>query len=133
MAKLVLPHEKSVSRAPLFQFLVYGVPHAFPAVLGPDAPGIPTAFSAPPLNREFRTNDAVVWPSIDGSIRGQSLTPLYPGAARTPVGNPPLYELLALTDALRMGQIRERQSAQEHMRLRLGLSGAVRKGAPTVY
>lgn len=119
-ARLVRTDERRVVPATLLDFLVAGVPHAFPAELGPETRGIPTAHSAAPLADELPSNDMVVWPSADGGWRGESLVPLYAGATKTPTSNPRLYELLALVDALRIGRARERARARELLRERLG-------------
>jgi len=113
---LVLPHRRSAARGPLIEFIVHGVRYAFPAVLGPVAGGVPTAYAAPPLNEEIVFDEPVVWPSINGSVRGTSLAPLYPGAAELVNRAPKLYQALALVDALRMGRARERSRAAELVR-----------------
>ena len=52
-----------------------------------------------------------MWPDKDGSVRGETLYPLYPTAPQAAARNPPLYELLALFDAIRGGSARERALA----------------------
>lgn len=96
----------------LNEFLVAGVPYAFPPDLGPETMGVPTSHSAPPLSERFRTEDVLVWPSARGTHRGQSLVPLYPAAPDLAEKNPRLYRLLALVDALRTGRARERNEAK---------------------
>jgi hypothetical protein len=120
LARLLAPDERRVVLPTLLDFLIAGVPHAFPAELGPEARGVPTAHSAPPLAAEISSDNTVVWPSADGTARGQSLIPLYPKAAKLSTTNPPLYELLTLVDALRIGRARERKRASELLRKRLG-------------
>ncbi|MGH7627873.1 MAG: hypothetical protein ACREOF_00470 [Gemmatimonadales bacterium] len=119
LARLVAPDERRVAVSTFVDFLVAGVPYAFPAGLGPETRGVPTAHSAQPLAADFSSQGAVVWPSARGTARGQSLTPLYPQAIRLPASNPPLYELLTLVDALRVGRARERQPAKELLRKRI--------------
>ncbi len=119
LAKLLAPDERRVVLPPFLDFLAAGVPYAFPAELGREARGIPTAHSAPPLAAEISSNEKIVWPSADGTVRGQSLTPLHPKAAKLFVTNKPLYELLTLVDALRIGRARERKRASELLRDRL--------------
>lgn len=118
-ARLLRPDERRPAARALLDFVVSGVPYVFPGVLGPDARGVPTAWSAPPLAEAFRGADAVVWPSGAGTMRGQSLTPLYPGAPALARARPDLYELLALVDALRIGRARERGLATAQLRKRL--------------
>lgn len=103
----------------LLEFLVGGVPYAFPAEPGPETRGIPTAHSAPPLVGEIGADGAVVWPSAEGHVRGASVRPLYPGAPALARHNVRLYELLAIVDALRIGRARERQRAKALLHERL--------------
>src|SRR5690349_6747965 len=84
LAKLVALDERRVILPVLLDFLVSGVPHAFPAALGPETRGVPTAHSAQPLAGELSSNDTAVWPSAEGTARGQSITPLYPHAVKLP-------------------------------------------------
>jgi len=44
-----------------------------------------------------------------GTVRGASVEPLYEAAPATAIRNPPLYELLALVDAVRLGRARAKQ------------------------
>ena len=118
---LLLPGMRQPNRSAIADFLVSGLRYAFPGTLGPEAPGVPTAHAGPPLARTFRGARPLVWPSIDGAVRGDSLTPLYPGAPGTAARAPDLYELLTLVDALRVGRARERSRAAALIRSRLGL------------
>ena len=52
-----------------------------------------------------------MWPEARGSVRGTSLTPLYPKATALPEREPEVYNALTLVDALRVGQARERTAA----------------------
>jgi len=82
--------------------------------------GMPTAHAAPPLSEEIMGDDLPpVWPDPEGTVRGETLEPLYrtvPMAARN---DPQLYELLALVDAIRIGRARERNLAEKHLKERL--------------
>lgn len=120
-ARLVDPDTRSVNRQGLLDFLSHGVPYAFAADAGPDTRGVPTAHSAPPLADDFANAPAYVWPALNGTVRGQAVPPLYPAAPATSRENPPLYEALALVDALRVGRARERSMALAHLRTRLHL------------
>ena len=106
-------------RSELIEFLVHGVPNVYPAELGPDAPGVPTARSGPDLRERLSFESEIVWPSAGGAVRGQSLVPLLPDAAQVAQENPELYRLLALVDALRVGSTRERELGAELLRERL--------------
>lgn len=110
-AELLMPHRRAANRKPLLDFLIHGVRYAFYPTLGPEAPGVPTAHSAPPLADQLSEHQTVVWPSSRGAARGESLIPLYEGAVDLPQRDRPLYELLTLVDALRIGRARERRIA----------------------
>lgn len=112
---LVIPEAREVDHRSLLEFLVHGVRYAFYAVLGPEGRGVPTAHSAPPLAAEIVAETAYVWPSANGSIRGTTITPLYPGAPQTARTAPEVYRALALIDALRVGRVRERKLAAQHL------------------
>jgi hypothetical protein len=118
-ARLVRPDARHVVAPALADFLVHGVPYAFPGEGGPVVRGVPTAHAGPPLASLFR-GDPVVWPSADGSVRGESLVPLYPAAPRLAGRVPDLYELLTLVDAVRVGRARERAKAAALLRERVG-------------
>lgn len=105
----------------LLAFLEHGVRYAFFATPGRIARGVPTAHSAPPLNRLVQAGDEppLVWPAADGSARGRSLEPLAKAAASFARDNPRLYEVLALVDGLRCGSVRDRQLAIKELKTRL--------------
>ena len=119
MAGLLNPGSRRPVVELLIRFLVHGVPHAFPAVIGPAAVGVPTAQSAPVFKDLVVSDEAYVWPDVDGTARGLALLPLFPKAAMTVRRNRRLYEALAAIDALRVGQARERKLAEELLRARL--------------
>jgi len=103
------------------EFLFHGARYAFPAVRGSMVAGVPTAHAAPPLNAQIvpSADPAPVWPSIEGSVRGIGLIPIYPSAPAAALRSPALYENLALFDALRAGNARERALAQDLFEARL--------------
>lgn len=111
-ARLLFAEGRSVIIPSLQDFISYGVPYAFPAELGAETRGVPTAYSAPPLSDSFGAADPVIWPSVEGTVRGQSLVPLLPSAPTLARSNPVLHRLLALVDALRIGRARERNQAK---------------------
>lgn len=119
-AGLLAADARSVRADALLEFVVHGVKYAFPPQRGPVTRGVPTAHSAPPLRSQLQSSgEELVWPDPQGEARGESLEPLYKTAPRAARGNPALYELLALTDALRVGRARERALAEEMLRERL--------------
>ena len=55
----------------------------------------------------------------EGSIRGESFSPLYKSVPIAAKNDSKLYELLALVDAIRGGQTREREMAKKELKKRL--------------
>ena len=107
----------------MVEFIAHGVRYAFPAVKGPLAVGVPTAYSAAPLSAEVDAIDVVVWPAPlhSAAVQGFSMAPLYPAAPVLIERHPMTYELLAITDALRLGDPRTRAIARERLEQRLGV------------
>jgi hypothetical protein len=104
-----------VLKTQLREFLLYGAKYAFPPVWGSLARGVPTGYAAAPLNALIApsADPAPVWPHPKGTVRGVSLAPLYPSVPAAALKDEKLYALLALFDALRSGQARERNAAQK--------------------
>ncbi|MFZ5469590.1 MAG: hypothetical protein ACOZIN_09150 [Myxococcota bacterium] len=120
-ARLFNPQRRRVVRADLIEFLEHGVRFAFPVVLGAPVLGVPTASSAEPLRHRLLSGDerTCVWPSKVGSVRGRSVVPLHPGVPEAVRDDPKLHRLLAIVDALRVGDARERELAAEELRKEL--------------
>lgn len=118
-ARIVLADERRPSTAVLVSFLVQGVPFAFPPMIGAETVGIPTAVSSPSFASIVESADRYVWPDPSGTARGQSLVPLFPGAPALAGMNRPLYDLLTIVDALRVGTVRIRRVAAELLADRL--------------
>ena len=95
----------------LLEFLVHGLKYVFPAEVGGLARGMPTAGAAKPLSKKLRVpNDQVlVWPDEGGTVRGQSLKPIYETVPKAVKNDSALYEFMALLDALRVGGVRQRE------------------------
>lgn len=121
-ARLVATTGWEPRRSQLIDFIVHGVPHVFPAELGPVALGVPTAWGSAELARELglSPDDAPVWPSAAGSVRGPSVVPLHRSVPMIALREPRLHGRLALVDCLRLGRARERRLAAGalHGRLR---------------
>jgi hypothetical protein len=120
LAKLAVAEEPKgfrVHSQNLLEFLVHGVRYAFPVARGPITRGHPTAYAAPVLRKRISEGDGLppVWPDPEGSVRGESFSPLYPSQAaiRAILADPPMYDATALVDAIRGGAARERQVAAE--------------------
>jgi hypothetical protein len=111
----------TIIKAAFKEFLFYGAKYAFPAARGSMVGGMPTAYAAAPLNTQIApsADPPPVWPSAEGSVRGISLTPLYPSVPAAALRSSLLYENLALFDALRSGNVRERALAQQLFEARL--------------
>lgn len=105
----------------LLEFLEHGLRYAFFAVPGRITRGMPTAHSAPPLNRQLGegADPPFVWPDAEGEARGQAIEPLYPSVPSVARRNPELYQMLALADALRCGGARERKLAMSELSARI--------------
>lgn len=104
-----------VLKTQLREFLFFGAKYVFPPVWGSLTRGVPTGYAAAPLNGVIApTDDPVpVWPYAKGTVRGLSLVPLYPSVPVAALRDERLYAILALFDALRSGQARERAAAQK--------------------
>jgi hypothetical protein len=103
------------------EFLVHGVRYAFPARRGQVTRGMPTAYAAPPLNREIvaGTEPPPVWPDPNGTVRGVGFEPLYPTVPAAASRDAALYRVLALIDVLRDGRARERKLAERLLHARI--------------
>jgi hypothetical protein len=122
-AGLVRFHERQpqLLRPQLKEFLLAGAKYAFPAIHGPLTRGVPTAYAAAPLNQAIApsSDPPPVWPHKHGTVRGIGLVPLYPTVPDAALRDEKLYALLALFDALRSGQARERNLAQKMIEERM--------------
>ena len=107
--------------AALRGFVTYGAPYAYPAVRGEITIGFPTAYGVSPLKEKMVSSNEPppVWPHPQGIARGPGLLPLYESLPLAAQDDPVLYELLALFDALRAGQARERELARKYLEERL--------------
>ncbi len=122
-ARLVRADERAVRKVELRRFLEYGAPYCYPAIRGEITIGTPTAYAVAPLLARtplFASDTPPVWPHLDGKRRGAALMPLYSNQPLAALADPGLYELLALFDALRIGQARERKLARELIDERMG-------------
>ncbi|NOX87457.1 MAG: hypothetical protein GXO77_00390 [Calditrichaeota bacterium] len=119
IAGLLSSDKKRLMCNALLEFMFYGLRYVFPAELGGIVRGMPTAHSAPPLNERIVSQGMYVWPWAKGKERGQAVKPLYRTVPEVCIVDRELYELLALTDALRIGRTRERQLAIDEMKKRI--------------
>jgi hypothetical protein len=77
IAGLLANDKKTVMRKSLFEFLIHCLPYVFPQKPSALIAGVPTAHSAPPLNKEFKTDELYVWPDPKGEVRGQTIEPFH--------------------------------------------------------
>jgi hypothetical protein len=122
IARLLLPDDRRPPTELLHQFLVHGATFAFPAMLGAPAVGVPTGISSPAFRAIAESSEGFVWPDADGTVRGQSVVPLFPAATNLPGRNPSLYDLLTIVDAIRIGSARIRKIAADLLTDRLSNS-----------
>ncbi|MBD0831823.1 hypothetical protein [Aestuariibaculum sediminum] len=118
---LLDPKGKIVMKLGFLDFLKYGIQFVFPQKPGPVVRGLPTAHSGLPLNNQIQSTEHYVWPYGKGSVRGHSITPLYPSVPEAALKDDKLYELLALVDALRVGRAREKELAMVELKKRFGI------------
>lgn len=104
---------KTNSRA-LYEFIIYGLKYVFPAKPGELVRGIATTFSAPILKDKLLSAGEfkLVWPNADGNTKGLAIEPMFKSVGYAVRYDPTLYAMLALVDAIRMGQPREKNLAQ---------------------
>lgn len=112
---------RKVKKHCLLEFLIHGLKYVFPSQPGPLSRGIPTAHSAEPLKNLLNVNpsDVYVWSYPHGTVRGQSIIPLYRSVPAAVQHDPQLYELLSLVDAIRVGRMREQNLASQELEQRL--------------
>lgn len=124
-ASLIEPDGRGVDRESLVQFIRWGVPVAFPAMIGSETVGFGTAkLAVSPGDDLVPAGDfEFVWPDSEGEARGVSLVPLHPRVTKIAIGNTKLFTALAAVDLVRVGGIRERTAAVDRLRQLLGMSG----------
>ena len=93
----------------LLGFLMHGLKYVYPARAGALVRGIPTAHAAPVLaGRLLSAGEHMhVWEDAHGSVLGQRVEPLHKGVPHAVRRDAALYAMLALVDAVRLGQERE--------------------------
>lgn len=95
--------------------------YVFPAKSGAPQRGIATGFSAPMLKGQLVSSgaDIHIWPHAEGTQRGLSITPLFKSVPEAALKDERLYEFLALVDAIRLGNQRETNLAQDRFAQRM--------------
>ena len=114
-ARLVMIQDRrpALLKTQLREFLIHGAKYAFAPAWSSLTRGVPTGYAAAPLDSIIApsADPPPVWPHAKGSVRGIGLAPLYPSAPDAALRDERLYAMLALFDALRAGQAREREAA----------------------
>lgn len=116
----------------LEEFLFHGIQYAFAPERGGLERGMPTAHAAAPLD-EWVVADGEpppVWPDPEGTVRGETLKPLYKSAPVASTNDPELYQLLTLVDAIRGGRAREKDLAKKELKKRLDRYAQATKSKP---
>lgn len=120
IAGLVDSKKRKVHINSFKEFLIYGLKYVFPAEPGAVVRGIPTAHSAYPINEQIASgNDIYVWSYAKGNQRGQAIEPLYKTLPAVVKDDNLFYELLVITDTIRIGRSREIKIAIEELEKRL--------------
>jgi hypothetical protein len=115
-AGLLDESRKNVYKKSLVEFLIHGVKYVYPQKPGAIVRGTPTAHSAPPLSKMIQqSSDIYVWPDEDGTVRGETILPLYRNIPKAARADHRFYELLALVDAIRVGKSRESRIAADEL------------------
>jgi len=119
LAGFVGRNKKRVDRDSVMEFLAHGLKYAFPEEPGKVVNGYSAAHSAAPLYHVFRSEESYVYADPNGNRRGQYIRPLHKNAAYACRKDDKLYELLALSDVIRIGNRSERQRAVEELKRRI--------------
>ncbi|WP_430411036.1 hypothetical protein [Kordia sp.] len=113
---LISSDKRSLKKLALLDFLKSGLKYVYPQQPGAMVRGIGTSISASPLNKEIVSIDRFVWAFGEGNMRGQVIEPLHPKTPEACLKDKKYYELMALTDAIRIGKVREQNIAFDMLR-----------------
>lgn len=118
-AGLMTNDKRRIFKSALLDFITHGLKYVYPQKPGAMVRGIKTAHSAPPLSFEINSEQNYVWPYAEGDSRGFAIEPLHPNVPRACLEDHKLYELLALLDAIRIGNTREQNMAINELKNRI--------------
>ena len=117
------PHRMPIPvRMALEEFLICGLKYVWPAKPGSAGRGMPTCASCPAVAHELDVPEPetpLVWRHPAGTVRGETIAPLYPKVPEVCAGDPWMHEWLALVDILRCKTGREATLAANSIRNRL--------------
>lgn len=107
-----VPHANSKA---LYEFIAYGLKYVFPARAGAIVRGIATSHAAPVMAGKLMSagEHIYVWPDAKGKEKGQSVEPLFKSVPKAVAQDEDLYAMLALVDAIRLGNEREASMARK--------------------
>jgi predicted transcriptional regulator len=111
IAGLLGSDKRTLNRLSLLDFLKSGLKYIYPQQPGALVRGIGTSHSAFPLNKLISSSEHYVWPFAQGTLRGQRIDPLHSNTPLACLKDSRYYELMTLTDALRVGKAREQNLA----------------------
>lgn len=119
IAGFISNSKKRLFKAALLEFILHGIKYVYPQKPGNIQRGVLTAQSANPLSGKIQSQEKFIWPYALGNDRGFSISPLHPNVPKACLKDKKLYELLALVDAIRIGNAREYNLAVEELEKRL--------------
>lgn len=99
--------KKKVRKTALLDFIKYGLKYVFPTKTSYITIGIPTAHSYKEMSGNIISNENYVWEDEHGTMKGQSIEPLYKNIIKAVKEDDILYSLLSLVDVFRVGKPRE--------------------------
>lgn len=105
----------------LYEFIVYGLKYVFPARPGELTRGMTTSIYAPVLEKRLLSAGEIplVWPDSEGTTQGQRVEPLFKSAVHAAKRDQDMYAMLALVDAIRLGNAREAEFAADILKQEL--------------
>lgn len=119
LAGFVGRDKKKVEREAVMEFLAHGLKYTFPEEPGKIVNGFSAAQSAAPLYHVFKSQESYVWPDRNGNRRGHYIRPLHKNVPQACKKDDKLYELLALSDVVRVGTRSEKSRAVEVLKQRI--------------
>ena len=100
-----------INRISTREFLIHGLRWIAPGIVSGIELGLPTAGAASPLREQLIGAEEMVMPLKGGPHRGAAVAPIDEAAPRAAQLDPQLHKLLALADAIRVGDARSKQLA----------------------
>ena len=119
IAGLLSSDKKNLNKLALLDFLKSGLRYVYPQQPGAMVRGIGTSHSADPLRNEITSEENFVWPYGKGNLRGQAIEPLHVNTPEACLKDKNYYELMSLTDAIRLGKVREQNIAYKILKRKI--------------